>query len=82
MYVIFAVACGLSNWFGAGFLRATSGPAEQTKLAQSLLTRLDLPNVLSDPDLGWGPTQQGVHYQVDPCSLPDSQHPGITSTLK
>ena len=81
MYVIFAVACGLSNWFGAGFLRATSGPAEQTKLAQSLLTRLDLPNVLSDPDLGWGPTQQGVHYQVDPCSLPDSQHPGITSTV-
>ena len=80
IFVIFAAVCGLSNWFGAGCQRSTSGPAEQVRLANSLLTRLSTPNVLSDSDLGWGPTVDGVHVAVDPCDFSDTQCVGILST--
>ena len=80
MFVIFAVACGLQNWFGAGYQRSTSSPAEQVRMAQSLLQRLSLPNVLLDPDLDWGPTVDGIHVSVDPCSLSDFSSVGIRTT--
>ena len=80
IYVIFADACSLVNWFGAGFARASTGPVEERRLAQSLLTRLNIPNVLSDPDLSWGPSVNGVHIAVDPCGFPDVAPPGIHVT--
>ena len=80
MYVIFATVCGLSNWFGSGYQRATSSPAEQVRLSNSLLARLSTPNVLSDSDLSWGPTVGGVHLNIDPCSFASYQSVGVIST--
>ena len=80
MYVIFCVSCGLVNWFSAGFGRSTSGPVEQIRLAQSVLTRLSTPNVLCDPHLGWGPSVNGVHIDIDPCGFPGSAPPGVHVT--
>ena len=53
IYVIFANACALQNWFGSGYQRSASSPVEQVRLANSLLHRLSLPNVLIEPSLGW-----------------------------
>ena len=80
IFVIFAVSCALQNWFGAGYQRSTSRPGEQVRLAHSLLQRISLPNVLTDPDLGWGPTVGGVHVAVDPCGLADSLSAGLIIT--
>ena len=79
IYVVFANACGLQNWFGSGFKRTSSDPAEQVRLANSLLLRLSLPNVLVDPDLGWGFSVSGNHVSVDPCSLPNSQRGSLST---
>ena len=73
IYVVFANACGLQNWFGSGFQRSSSGPSEQVRLATSLLLRLSLPNVLVEPNLGWGVTVSGTFIAVDPCSLSELQ---------
>ena len=80
MFVIFASACGLENWFGAGYQRSTSRPVEQVRLAHSLLQRISLPNVLLDPDLGWGPTVGGIHVSVDPCGVAYPSSTGIITT--
>lgn len=80
MFVVFASSCGLQNWFGSGYQRSTSRPVEQVRLAHSLLQRISLPNVLSDPDLNWGPTVRGIHVSVDPCSVANSPSAGIITT--